>query len=86
MSPTRKFLEVLGFATLRDLPDLQRLKADDLLQGGQGKTNLDGALGLADGGSGYVGRQQRSLTLPRLGSKVEFILPSNQWFELSVKT
>ena len=29
---TRKFLEVFGFATLRDLPDLERLKAEGLLQ------------------------------------------------------
>jgi segregation and condensation protein B len=46
---TRKFLEVFGFASLRDLPDLDRLKAEGLLQGGQGKDELDNALGLADG-------------------------------------
>jgi segregation and condensation protein B len=45
---TRKFLEVFGFASLRDLPDLERLKAEDLLQRGQGDADLDSALGLAD--------------------------------------
>ena len=29
---TRKFLEAFGFASLRDLPDLERLKADGLLR------------------------------------------------------
>jgi segregation and condensation protein B len=42
---TRKFLEAFGFASLRELPDLERLKAEGLLQGGQG--DLDSALGLA---------------------------------------
>jgi segregation and condensation protein B len=45
---TRKFLEAFGFATLRDLPDLERLKAEGLLQGAQGDADLDGALGLGD--------------------------------------
>ena len=45
---TRKFLETFGFASLRDLPDLERLKAEGLLQGGQGDHDLDGALGLGD--------------------------------------
>ena len=44
---TRKFLEVFGFASLRDLPDLERLKADGLLESGQGEDDLDKALGLA---------------------------------------
>jgi segregation and condensation protein B len=43
---TRKFLEAFGFASLRDLPDLERLKADGLLQGGQGEDELDNALGV----------------------------------------
>ena len=34
---TRTFLEAFGFATLRDLPDLERLKAEGLLQRGQGR-------------------------------------------------
>jgi hypothetical protein len=33
---------------LRDLPDLERLKAEGLLQQGQGEDDLDSALGLAD--------------------------------------
>jgi segregation and condensation protein B len=47
---TRKFLEAFGFATLRDLPDLERLKAEGLLRSGQGDDDLDGALGLAEEG------------------------------------
>jgi segregation and condensation protein B len=43
---TRRFLEAFGFASLRDLPDLERLKAEGVLQGGQGEDELDGALGL----------------------------------------
>ena len=47
---TRKFLEAFGFASLRDLPDLEQLKAEDLLRSGQGDDDLDGALGLATAG------------------------------------
>ena len=43
---TRKFLETFGFASLRDLPDLERLKASGLPQGGHGEADLDEALGL----------------------------------------
>ena len=39
-------MEAFGFATLRDLPDLERLKAEGLLQTGQGDDDLDSALGL----------------------------------------
>jgi segregation and condensation protein B len=45
---TKTFLEAFGFASLRDLPDLERLKADGLLRSGQGEHDLDSALGLAD--------------------------------------
>ena len=45
---TRKFLEAFGFASLRDLPDLEQLKAEGLLQRGQGEDDLDSALGLGD--------------------------------------
>jgi segregation and condensation protein B len=45
---TGKFLEAFGFATLRDLPDLERLKAEGLMQTGQGEDDLDSALGLAE--------------------------------------
>jgi segregation and condensation protein B len=43
---TGKFLEAFGFATPRDLPDLERLKAAGLTQTEQG--DLDSALGLDD--------------------------------------
>ena len=39
--------EVFAFASLRDLPDLERLKADGVLQTSQGEDDLDIALGLA---------------------------------------
>ena len=45
---TRKFLEAFGFASLRDLPDLERLKAEGLLQSGQAEDDLDSALGLVE--------------------------------------
>jgi segregation and condensation protein B len=45
---TRKFLEVFGFASLRELPDLEQLKAEGLMQTGQGEDDLDSALGLAE--------------------------------------
>ena len=45
---TRKFLEAFGLASLRDLPDLERLKAEGLLQRGHGEEDdLDSVLGLA---------------------------------------
>jgi segregation and condensation protein B len=43
---TRKFLEAFGFASLRDLPDLEQLEAEGLLQRGQGENDLDSALGV----------------------------------------
>ena len=45
---TRKFLEAFGFATLRDLPDLERLETEKLLRRGQGDDDLDSALGVMD--------------------------------------
>ena len=45
---TRKFLEVFGIASLRDLPDLERLNAESQLESRQVKDDLDSALGLAD--------------------------------------
>jgi segregation and condensation protein B len=50
---TRTFLEALGFGSLRDLPDLEQLKAEGLLQTGEGQDDLDGALGMA-GAEGEV--------------------------------
>jgi segregation and condensation protein B len=47
---TRKFLEAFGFASLGDLPDLERLKTEARLQRGQGEDDLDNALQLADEG------------------------------------
>jgi segregation and condensation protein B len=43
---TRTFLEAFGFASLRDLPDLERLKAEGLMQSTGGEADLDAALGL----------------------------------------
>jgi chromosome segregation and condensation protein ScpB len=45
---TKKFLEVFGFATLRDLPDLERLEDEGLLQRPRSDIELDGALGLVE--------------------------------------
>jgi segregation and condensation protein B len=44
---TKTFLEAFGFASLRDLPDLERLKAEGWMQTSQGEDDLDIALGLA---------------------------------------
>jgi segregation and condensation protein B len=43
---TRKFLEAFGFASLRDLPDLEQLKAERLLQRDGVEDELDSALGV----------------------------------------
>ena len=45
---TKKFLEAFGLASLRDLPDLERLKAEGLRQTGQGEDDLNSALGLTE--------------------------------------
>ena len=45
---TKKFLEVFGFATLRDLPDLERLEDEGLPRRPQSDIDLDGALGLVE--------------------------------------
>jgi segregation and condensation protein B len=50
---TRKFLEAFGFATLRDLPDLERLKTQGLLEEGPEGDELDGALGLGNAREDY---------------------------------
>ena len=44
---TEKFLGIFGLATLRDLPDIERLEDEGLWQRPQADVNLDGALGLA---------------------------------------
>jgi len=46
---TKKFLEAFGFSSLRDLPDLEQLKAERPLQRGQGEADLDSALGVMNG-------------------------------------
>ena len=43
-------MEAFGLASVRDLPDLEWLKAEGRLQRGQGEADLDSALGLAYGG------------------------------------
>ena len=45
---TRKFLEVFGLASLRDLPDIEKLEDAGLLQRPPNVTDLDGVLGLGD--------------------------------------
>jgi len=45
---TKKFLGVFGLATLRDLPDIERLEDEGLLQPSQLEADLDGALGLVE--------------------------------------
>jgi segregation and condensation protein B len=58
---TGKFLEAFGFATLRDLPDLERLKAEGLMQTLQGEDQLDSTLGLveAEGDEGNTFESER---------------------------
>jgi segregation and condensation protein B len=46
---TKKFLEVFGLATLRDLPDIERLEDEGLLQYSREHIELGRALGLGDG-------------------------------------
>ena len=43
---TKRFLEVFGLASLRHLPDIERLEEDGLLQRPQSNIDLDGALGI----------------------------------------
>jgi len=43
---TKKFLEVFGLATLRELPDIERLEDEGLLQRRQSEIDIDGALGI----------------------------------------
>jgi segregation and condensation protein B len=45
---TKKFLEVFGLATLRDLPDIERLEDEGLLQRPQSDIDIDDALGLVE--------------------------------------
>ena len=43
---TNRFLEVFGLASLRELPDVERLEDEGLLQRPQPDIDLDGALGI----------------------------------------
>jgi len=45
---TRKFLEVFGLASLRELPDIESLEDAGLLQRPANVADLDGVLGLDD--------------------------------------
>ena len=45
---TRKFLEVFGLASLRELPDIEKLEDAGLLQRPANVADLDGVLGLDD--------------------------------------
>ena len=45
---TKKFLEVFGLATLRDLPDIERFEDEGLRRRPRSDIDLDGALGLVE--------------------------------------
>jgi len=45
---TRKFLEVFGLASLRELPDIEKLEDAGLLERPANATDLDGVLGIYD--------------------------------------
>jgi hypothetical protein len=54
-------LEMFGLASLRDLPDLERLKAERLMQTRQGDPVLDSMLGLdvpEEDGDGFPGHTE----------------------------
>jgi hypothetical protein len=53
---TKTFLELFGFTSLRDLPDLELLDAEGLLQRGLGNDDLNSALGLTDEDEDAVAR------------------------------
>ncbi|HMK91233.1 MAG TPA: hypothetical protein VK446_16580 [Methylocystis sp.] len=44
---TKRFLEVFGLASLRDLPDVERLEDDGVLRRSQLEADIDRALGLS---------------------------------------
>jgi chromosome segregation and condensation protein ScpB len=45
---TKKFLEVFGLASLRDLPDIEKLEDEGLLQRPTSGRDIDGVLGLGE--------------------------------------
>jgi segregation and condensation protein B len=54
---TKRFLEAFGLASLRDLPDVERLEEEGLLPGPRSDPGLDEALGLGgdDGDPSFDG-------------------------------
>jgi segregation and condensation protein B len=48
---TRKFMEVFGLASLRELPDIEKLEDAGLLERPANVTDLDGVLGLREADS-----------------------------------
>jgi segregation and condensation protein B len=51
---TKKFLGVFGLGTLRDLPDIERMEEEGLLQRPEADIELDGVLGLVDDDGGVL--------------------------------
>ncbi|MBM3655085.1 MAG: SMC-Scp complex subunit ScpB [Alphaproteobacteria bacterium] len=50
---TKRFLEVFGLATLRDLPDIEKLEDEGLLQRSKSDADLYGALGILGEGDQF---------------------------------
>jgi hypothetical protein len=76
-------LEAFGLASLRDLPDLERLKAEGLLQTGQENADLDSALLLGKrrripwrATTLFDAKNSAHATWPRLGSRVRIPSPA----------
>ena len=59
---TKKFLEVFGLGTLRDLPDIEQMEAEGLLQRPPADTEiaLDAALGLSNDDDGAFQEEEES--------------------------
>jgi hypothetical protein len=57
---TKKFLEVFGLATLRDLPDVERLEDEGLLLRPQSEIDIDDALGLIEDDGEIFEREMES--------------------------
>ena len=81
---TRKFLEAFGFASLRDLPDLERLKAEGLIaEHGRERMISIARLGWRKRcrtawrtTTLFDARKSAHTTLPRLGSRVRIPSPA----------
>jgi chromosome segregation and condensation protein ScpB len=52
---TKKFLEVFGLASLRDLPGIESLEDAGLLEGPTNEAEIDGALGIPEANAEFVG-------------------------------